>query len=314
MCSTKFDLILSFASEDQEPADRIGQLPIFFTRLLTTTTPVGQLVALHMPPGYLRTHRPVFSSKTFHHVTFVEPSFTFPGGRRLVCPDKCGAFLNVDTKGKQATVTCTQCRRWVKVGFGYTTAENEVVHVPGHRLVQTPYPIPLATDHWWMVPKTTSAKAASTSVPEDLPVGIPEDLPARRGYPHPALPAVEGGGPSRPSREMSPVRSEKGGTNSLPSPLFEVSGFVNREDGDDGRRVEEAVPGPSSTTGTQFPTQQTPPGPAVESPPTGAVDQQGRVVNPTGKRPKVKLPMSNFTKSLLKKRLAIHLQGSRHPY
>jgi len=310
ICSNKFDFILSFASDDQEPAERIGQLPILFTKLLTTTTPVGELVGLYMPPQYLKKHQPVFSSKTFHHVTFVEPSATFPGGRQLVCPDKCNEFLKVriikkNGVRKGAHVTCSGCRRRVKVPLppvGYTITMKEILQVPGYRLVQTPYPIPIATDLRWSSPNTTTTEGS-----EDLTMEIPMD--SSSGSVHISLvPAVqEGGGPSQPSRQRSPVQSEKGALKHLLSPPLDIPESANEEQDNDRGRVEGAVPGLSSATTTQSPSQQEASGWVVQNAPTEETNHRIMVDNPPGALPLMPVRLSKANRMRIKKRLAIPL-------
>lgn len=135
------------------------------TKLLTTTAPVGDLVARHMSAEYLDAQRPVFSSKTLHHVTFLVPSATLPGGQRLVCPGNCNAELKPSIKKRKdgskkvATVTCTGCHRHVKVplpktGFAIEPGmKDQILAVPKRLMVQTPYPIPIVTHLTWRLRK-----------------------------------------------------------------------------------------------------------------------------------------------------------------
>ena len=192
-----------------------------FTKLLTTTAPVGDLVARYMTPEYLESHRPVFSSKTFHHVTFVSPSELLPGGQRLVCPGKCKAILKsqiiYSKKRKTARVTCTGCYRKVKVllpKIGYSihaSMRDLIFHVPGRTIVQTPYPIPLATHFIWSPP---------SEKPMDLDIEAKTHSEVTNAFTDvskPSEPLIEGAGQhplpaDSPITTHSETRLEPGGT------------------------------------------------------------------------------------------------------
>lgn len=131
-----------------------------FAQILTTSLPIAVIAARHMQPEYLEENRPVFSGRMFQHVTFVQPSATFPGGTKLKCPGGCEAKLIVKrvkkgNKDRKATVVCPECHRGVTVRLprqGFRIEESMkhcIFPVPGHVLVQTTYPIPPATGYPW---------------------------------------------------------------------------------------------------------------------------------------------------------------------
>lgn len=225
--SHQFDFVISFASNERSHPGRISELPIMFTKLLATSTPVGVIVARHMSPSYLEEHEPVFSGRSFHHVTFVEPSATVPGGRRLVCHKGCGAALTISVKtknrGKKATVKCNSCKSYIvvrlpKMGFKIPdTMTDQIFRVPGHKLVQTPFPIPIATEIDWNLPRSAAINASGDAVPSDCTSTLDTDAAAMSDTE--AAPPF----PLTATAEALPPRAGVAESESIPNPIPEPS-------------------------------------------------------------------------------------------
>jgi len=265
-------------------------------RLLTTTTPVGKLVARYMSQAYLEAHWPVFSSKTFNHVTFVVPSATIPSGQQLVCQEKCNAMLNVvilrqNKVRNGAKVTCSGCSSHVTIPLpriGYTIPrhmEDQFFSVPGHIMVQTPYPIPVENNLQWCTP---APKTDTTNGCTDPIVINPANSSDSREHTPLATPTVDVGD-SRPPQQKSPVWSEKGTQNSLPRSPFDMVGPDDGEHSSSGGRVEGVVARPSCGTTSQSPGQQQASNSVVGSTSTKEADDGTGVNNPPRKLPPLSL-------------------------